>query len=182
MSFDTTSAEAVAWAEEHAAEMVTNITNDARDVIRALVVQGFEDGVAPKDLARLLRETIGLTERDALAVAKRRAKLLSDGLAPDVAQAKAEKYAAKLLRDRAENIARTETMRASNEGVAQLWKQAQEKGLLTGREMKVWITADPCPICAPLEGEMVGINEEFSVGQDPPLHPRCRCTIGIVMG
>jgi SPP1 gp7 family putative phage head morphogenesis protein len=106
--------------------------------------------------------------------------MIDEGVTRLVARQRAEKYTQKLIRTRAQTIARTETMRASNEGQAQLWRQAQEMGLLTGKEQKVWQVADPCPICAPLDGERVGINEDFSVGQDPPLHPRCRCTFGLV--
>jgi hypothetical protein len=70
-------------------------------------------------------------------------------------------------------------MRASNEGQKQLWDQAREKGLLTGEEKKVWMTADPCPICADLEGQTVPLSEDFSIG-GPPAHPNCRCTTGLV--
>ena len=71
-------------------------------------------------------------------------------------------------------------MRASNEGTAQLWKQAQERGILSLTMRKVWQTNDPCPICAPMSGERVKITEDFSIGFDPPAHPNCRCTIGMV--
>lgn len=82
--------------------------------------------------------------------------------------------------DRAEMIARTETMNAANEGLAQSWDQAIEKGLLTGDEKKVWIaTSDCCDECDELDGEEVGLNEDFSAGDDPPLHPNCRCTMGL---
>lgn len=88
---------------------------------------------------------------------------------------------------RAEMVARTETMRAANEGQMQLWDQATEAGLLTGDEQKEWIvTPDDrlCPICEPLDGEKAGLDETFKVdGEEidgPPAHPRCRCTIGLV--
>lgn len=87
---------------------------------------------------------------------------------------------------RAEVIARTETMRASNEGQLEAWDQATEAGLLTGDESKEWIvTPDDrlCPICAPMEGETAGLAEDFDVDGDkidgPPAHPNCRCTIGL---
>ncbi|MES2360022.1 MAG: phage minor head protein [Gemmatimonadota bacterium] len=81
---------------------------------------------------------------------------------------------------RAEMIARTEAMDAANEGLAQGWSQAVEEGLLTGDEKKVWIAAgDPCPECEEVDGEEVLMDEDFSVGDDPPLHPNCRCTMGL---
>ena len=181
MAFDVANPAAIAWAQENAALLVTAISDEARETIRNLVVAGFENGIPPRDTARLIRANIWLTPRDANAVVKRYQKMVEEGVTRTAARARAEKHTQKLIRSRAQTIARTETMRASNEGQAQLWQQAREMGLLTGRERKVWQVADPCPICAPLDGESVGMDEEFSVGQDPPLHPRCRCTISLVM-
>lgn len=89
---------------------------------------------------------------------------------------------------RAESIARTETMTASNAGQQQLWDQAVEEGLLTGDEQQEWIvTPDDllCPICAPMEGQKAPLDGTFEVdGEDidgPPAHPRCRCTIGLTV-
>jgi SPP1 gp7 family putative phage head morphogenesis protein len=82
---------------------------------------------------------------------------------------------------RAEMISRTEAMDAANEGLAQSWDQAVSEGLLTGNEKKVWIaTSDACPECEDVDGEEVPMDDDFSVGDDPPLHPNCRCTMGLV--
>lgn len=182
MSFDASNPAAVEWAEQNAARLVTNVTADAKQAIRAIITEGLDHGVPPAKSAQLIRASIGLTERDAAAVMKRQIELMESGLTADVAASRAEKYAAKLTRSRAMTIARTETMKAANEGQSQLWSQAKDAGLLTGREKKVWIVADPCPICAALDGERVGLDEDFSIGSDPPAHPNCRCTIGIVDG
>lgn len=82
---------------------------------------------------------------------------------------------------RAEMISRTETMDAANEGLAQSWDQAVSDGLLTGNEKKVWIaTSGCCDECDEVDGEEVPMDDDFSVGDDPPLHPNCRCTMGLV--
>lgn len=81
---------------------------------------------------------------------------------------------------RAEMIARTETMDAANEGLAEGWDAAQEAGLLGEDAKKVWIaTSGACDDCDDVDGEEVPLDEDFSVGDDPPLHPNCRCTMGI---
>lgn len=89
---------------------------------------------------------------------------------------------------RAETIARTETMRASNEGQNAAWEQAQDAGLLTGDEVRVWITTPDdrlCPICEPLDGERAAFGDTFEVDGDdlegPPAHPNCRCVLGLVI-
>lgn len=90
--------------------------------------------------------------------------------------------------DRADKIARTETMRAANQGQLEAWDQAEEQGLLTGDELKEWIvTPDDrlCPICEPLDGVQVGRDEPFDVDGEqldgPPAHPRCRCTTALAL-
>ena len=87
---------------------------------------------------------------------------------------------------RAETIARTETITASNQGQILAWEQAKEEGLLGGNEKKVWIvTPDDrlCPICEPLDGVTVGFSETFDVEgealEGPPAHPNCRCAVGL---
>lgn len=89
---------------------------------------------------------------------------------------------------RAETIARTETMKASNDGQQLLWEEAAEKGLLTGLEKKEWIvTPDDrlCPVCEPMDGVQVELGGFFSVDgeqlEGPPAHPNCRCTIGLAV-
>lgn len=85
---------------------------------------------------------------------------------------------------RAEMIARTETMDAANEGLAQSWDQAREAGLLSADAKKQWIAtaSGACPECEEVDGEEVLLDEDFSVGDDPPLHPNCRCTMGLSLG
>lgn len=180
MAFDELNPEVLAWVEAHSVVLVTNVSESIREAIRALVAEGFSEGIAPRELARLIRGAIGLTQRDALAVVRRHHKMIADGVSYAKARESDEKYAAKLLRRRALNIARTETMAASNEGQQQLWNQARSAGLLSTDVKKTWITADPCPICAALDGETVSMNGDFSIGSNPPAHPNCRCTIALV--
>lgn len=89
--------------------------------------------------------------------------------------------------DRAELIARTESMRAANEGQQMLWEQAQSEGLLGPNAKQEWIVGDDeklCPICQDMDGEQVDLDEDFNVdGEDidgPPAHPNCRCTVALV--
>lgn len=180
MRFDATNPEAVAWARQRAAKLVSGINESARAAIREVVSMGIENGTTPATSAKLIRKSIGLTERDARAVMNRQLKELSNGVDAAKATARAEKYADKLLRRRAKDIAINETLTASHEGQRQMWKQAQERGLIPLSARKKWETNDPCPICAPLSGEVVGINETFSIGGDPPAHPRCKCYVSLV--
>jgi len=85
-------------------------------------------------------------------------------------------------RKRARLIARTETMMAANEGQKQMWQQAKNKGLIEDWQKITWIvTPDEklCSVCEPYDGTQVAVGEEFDEG-GPPLHPNCRCTVGLI--
>lgn len=87
---------------------------------------------------------------------------------------------------RAETIARTETMAASNGGQREAWAQAVDDGLLNGDEKEEWITTpdgDTCDICQPMDGVTKPLGGKFNVDGElidgPPAHPRCRCTTAL---
>jgi hypothetical protein len=89
---------------------------------------------------------------------------------------------------RAEEIARTETMTASNVGQQNAWDQAVDDGLLTGDELQEWIvTPDDrlCPVCDGLDGEQAELGGMFEADGEqydgPPAHPNCRCTVGLAL-
>ncbi len=99
---------------------------------------------------------------------------------------------------RAETVARTETLKAANEGSLAIMKKA-------GIEYKQWLAApDACPHCKALSEQVSAMSDDYMmndhsmnvatqerpgyIGADtrsnsygdmptPPIHPRCRCTI-----
>jgi hypothetical protein len=151
-TFDAANEDARAWAKEHAASLVTEVSETTRNEINGLIEDMFAGDLTPEELSDELLDAIGDAER-------------------------------------AELIAETETMAASNGGVQEAWSQAVDEGLLTGREEQVWIvTPDEvlCPICEGLDGQTAPIDGQFESDGDtydgPPAHPRCRCTVGLQVG
>lgn len=187
--FDVTNPEAVAWARNRSNALVTNILADTRAMLRSIIGRAFTDGIPPRHAARLIRDVIGLTERDGLAVDNMRRGLAEQGVNPSTILTRIGAYADRLHRQRALTIARTETLAASNQGQQQVWQQAAREGFLDPQDAKrEWIiTPDErlCDICAPMEGQAVGLNEPFQTGDGeyvmtPPIHPACRCTLSMV--
>lgn len=180
-ALDTTNPFALRAAERTAAQLVTNVTSETRAAIRVVVTAAIEQGLTPREAARLIRPMFGLTQRQAQAVLNQRARDEARGLDADRIAARAQAYADRLLRRRAEMIARTELMRASNSGQLEIWRDAQQQGLLGPNARKKWLVADDdrlCPACEALSGETVLLGEMFSAGVEaPPLHPNCRCTL-----
>lgn len=177
-SFDAKSTTAAKAAERQGATMVKDITDETMTAVRNAVGRGLRDGIPPYDAARVIKSVIGLNDSQAQAVISYREQLIDNGLTSDRVDTEVNSYADRLLEVRARTIARTEVMDALNAGQSEAFHEAQDAGLLSKDVEKEWITADPCDDCEEYDGQTVPVAEEFADG-DPPLHPNCRCTIGI---
>ena len=69
----------------------------------------------------------------------------------------------------------TESSDAFNSGRKQAVKQV-------GRSLaRVWdALLDACPVCAAEDGKIVGVNENFPIGEPGSVHPFCRCNWTLV--
>lgn len=188
ISFDVLNPRTVAWIRDRAAKLVVEISDETQLAIRETIRAGVERGVSPASLARHIRQHVGLTSRDQVAVLNYWAKLLEDN--PDGAEALADTYAKRLLKRRSENIARTESAMASHAGQQQAWNQAAEEGLIDKNTRKGWITTEDdrlCDSCMAMDGQTVPMDADF-VSPDfgpvpgPPLHPSCRCDMRLILG
>lgn len=198
-TFDKKNPVAIAFAERHAAEKITQITEQSRLAVRSVITEAFRDGITTQDQARLIKNIVSLSERDALAVQNLRTRMLASpgrvvqagkvavrvpplGASVQQLDRATGAYASRLLKSRAENIARTETMTVANIGQQQYWQQQVSKGKLNRDAMReLIITPDErlCPICSAMAGQIVRIDQHFDKGE-PPFHQRCRCTHGLV--
>lgn len=181
--FDVTNPRAVEFIRNHSAELIREFGLSNQETIRALMQRSFVEGIDPYKTARLIRDSgIGLTKRQALAVERYRVRLENAteiDLTNAQVEARAQRYADRLLRLRAQNIARTETIRASAQGQLELWREARDKGLIGFEAMREWVTAvdeRSCSLCLDLDGKMAPLYGTFEGGYDaPPAHPSCRC-------
>ena len=162
LGFDTllVNEAAVRYAQERAAQAVTQIDGTTRRMIQQKVSQWFESGGTLKELTESLAPTFGY--------------------------------------DRAEMIAVTEVTDTLAGSAEESWREVNRQYGTAVVEGKVWHTAADervCPICAPLDGQVVGLNEDFvhpgGSGlaaryegrrfKRPPAHPRGRCTVGAAL-
>ena len=165
LDFALVNPRAVRFAEEQAGRLITGLDSETRTAVRDIIVRGQREGLNVRNQAMEIRRIVGLTRRDALAVDRHLAGLLESGMREARAGELADRMSARLLRRRAENIARTETINAANSGVRLSWETAKDGGLLPQSARMVWIvTPDSrlCPLCAPMDGVTVQIGEPFS--------------------
>lgn len=216
MRFDMINPHTVQSVRTYGFNLIRQITDDTRDGIRQIVANAMEFGGHPSQQARQIRGLIGLTDNQAAAVTNFRRLLTEkdrealtralrdrrfDGtlnralgenptvdLSPEKVDQMVERYAARMLDARANNIARTETINAARLGTQNAWVQAAENGLLEyGKIRQGWmVTPDDrlCIYCAevPLlnpHGVPLGHQFKTALGpvDGPTLHPQCRCIV-----
>ena len=185
--FDATRPEAARWAEKEAGQLIVEVVEEQRQVVRGYVSSALMGEYTPQQVARGLRSTIGLTQQQAGWVENFRQRQIDQrmgaGRSFDQAFAESEKatqqYHDRIHKYRTETIARTEILRASAEGRKEAWQQGVEEGFIDPSWVKTWSTeqdARTCDECGPLDGETAPVLGDFPWG-DPPLHPNCRCTL-----
>lgn len=180
--------------EERAAEfmdargllLVQQQSQSAQEAMRQVIADGIRQGRGVADTARRLREHVGLNERDSAALARFRRLREANGKANPAAVNKAvEKYRARLIRQRAAVIARTEMTSARERGRLDAWRVLRDTGTLGPATYRRWVALDPCPICSRLAAQPPVLLEGLFGNADgafiaPPAHPNCTCSQELV--
>lgn len=208
--FNVTDPLAVNFIRTNAATSVVQITQETEAAIRLIIQRAFTQGLGSRAAAREIKSVIGLTRRQALSVSNFRSSLIqaieTDAgpaaiindfkLSRNVVNARnmrlanvdrlTTRYQSRWIEHRSTLIARNEAVRAVSAGRRALWEQAVQAGAIDPAVMvKIWQTTPDirsCPICLPLHGQAVPINEPF-VSKDvgllpgPPAHVACRCNV-----
>lgn len=195
-SLQITSPTVIRRARTLAANLVTKVNQQSRLAIRSAIHQSVMGKIDRQETRNIIRSAIGLNGRQGTALANYATSLYQQG--HPKADAMVQKYSERLLRQRAETIARTETMTAANYGQLDAWKSMQAAGYLPADFRMVWMTTGDdrtCEDCAPMDGQTVSLGEQFEQTEQgvlpservpyagdtvdaPPLHAACRCTVG----
>lgn len=178
--------------------LITGISEKTRTGVRFVIRDSFKEGLPPRTAAKLIKDSIGLTEPQAKSLVNFRNNQIAQGIKGKRLDERVERFRKKKLKERSLNIARTETIRAVNLGQLQTWKQGAEENLFdTATVKKAWIvTPDDvlCPICIGIDelDQRILVDDEFQVPANaelgtpaktvltPPAHPQCRCAMKLV--
>ena len=159
---------AVEWAKRHAAEHITVITGQTKEVVRSIVVEGLSQGNTHTKIAAEIRGNIGLNKRQWDEMKRFKAGHPDANGKPTrliPKRKEIENLYKDKIRQRSNMIARTETAEAMSEGANNTYKQA-------GIVKVEWSAAgDACELCMPFH------SLTFPIDSKPhqPLHPNCRC-------
>ena len=177
------------WVRAHSQQLVNRFTQSQVGSIRASIERYTVDSLIPKgELARHLRYTIGLSPQQSRSLSRYRDSLQREGIKRSTLLNRIRNRSARMLRTRASAIVKTETARVWNTSSQILMEYMRDNHLQDGYIIeKVFVTAldeKVCPICRPLDGRVIGIEEKFKdetytyrSGFQPPIHTRCRCTV-----
>ena len=191
LRFDLVNQHAIDHAERQVIKIVKPFTDDAKEVIRQQVTLGVRGGQTPDEIARAIKDRIGLNPQRVQALETFTQKLIERGVEGEALARRIARREEALLRDRAETIALTEGHRAAAAGHLETYQEAVRQGLLEkDSTVKVWLlTWDEalCDACEAMDGVAVPLDEPFAVDVDgrpvvnvfgepmdePDMHPRC---------
>jgi len=131
----------LSYLQDYQLGLIKRITQEVKDQIKEQLKLGYIQGESIPEIAKRLRNT-----------------KLKKGVWPSVEK-------------RAVVVARTEILRASNQGALHVYRQYQVMRV-------IWLTAADervCQVCGPLHRRIFPIDQIPFGGA--PAHPRCRCFI-----
>jgi hypothetical protein len=188
-------ADSAAWAAQNSAKLVTNVSKNTKNAIRATITSGIVANRTPQQIAQDIQLVIGLRAPQAASLLQFGAQLARQDVPLGEVSRRLAQVKTGFLQNRGMLISRTETINATNGGQQLAWRASQREGILTDENSrKAWIVTEDdlldLNICAPMpdmdENLDVKIGDYFTAGngatiEHPTAHPNCRCAQGLVV-
>lgn len=200
VQLDTLADEVIGSLRRDTMEMVTDVTNATRRGLKQALMEAVSQHKHPDEAARNMRDALGLTDRDAVALARYRDELERRSMAAlrrqlrdrrfdglirrkeELTRAKIEsivqRYRERLIAARAEAVARTEAARAFNLGQQLIWQEAARDALIDPRFIRRFWKVAPgertCEVCRAIaagHSDGVGLTESFVLPNGAALVP-----------
>lgn len=174
-----------AYIASRTGELITVTRDGTLEAVRAAVTRQQKEGRTPRDVARDIRDSIGLNRPQARALDNFR-RALERGrpgkvipptapdqpairgprqvLPADQIDSMVDRQAEAYLDYRAMMIARTETRLAANQGQIDVWTEALDQGILPPGSRQIWVVdGRPCSICLPMDGVPAPIGGTWTI-------------------
>jgi hypothetical protein len=175
-------------ADRHAEKIGDYFHASSRDALS----QGFATMVnrrlPAKAAANKVMDAYGLSPRQMRAFTS--AKQLDTPVDSPISRsvkARIRAYVDRSFTSRTKKLSAQEEHNIDEQAKQYAWMWLQDKGKLSTKAQKMWVTARDervCPVCGPLHGKKVGINDRFVTKEGafwtPGLHPNCRCVIRLL--
>lgn len=189
LSFNVRNPKIIETARNISVELSTNLSKTSQQIIDKVIANAMEGLVTRREAIKIIESRVGLLPAHSDAVDRYYDTLIQSGSTKAMAKKLADKYADRLLKYRANTIARTEIARATGIGQTEFWRQAMDEGVFSADTKRVWSTSYDelvCDICGPMNKVEVGIFEQWLtpngfVDYPSAIHPNCRCSQGIAL-
>lgn len=150
-NFEATNQLAINWARQEAAKRIRNLTFEQQSLVSDTIVRALTGAADVRDVARIVRQSIGLHPRWSKAVETRYQNTLLGYLqsgvprrrAESMARRVADRYYDDLLGKRSLMIARTEILAAHNAGRWFTFEDAINAGIAPSNALKKWVVRVP---------------------------------------
>jgi len=172
---------------ESAGEQIRHIDTRTREGLRAIIEHTWREGLSVQEFHDAIAAQVGMTPAQVQSLRRYYQQLLGDGETPARALALLQERAKHYRLVRAEAIARTETLAASNRAQHLYWEELTRQGLLNSATVRRhWLVARDerlCKVCVQvpkMNPRGVALQQPFmtpvGLRMYPPLHVVCRCT------
>ncbi len=195
IEFNTVNPRIAAWASSHSASRISDIAQDTRAGLNALIVESTSQSWTVAQTASRMSSSVGLLSREidwVLGLSRNlvnaspntivtygttRVNIPSTGVTQTLVDNHVDRYIDRLLTARRRRIARSELAAAANEGLHESWRQALEQDELPDNIFRVYIKNTERH--ATRDGQLARINEPFEV--EPGADANCACAQGLVV-
>lgn len=171
-------------------QFMQDLKASTRDNIQTVVQNANRNGLNSKQVADQIVGSIGLNNRQTIAITNFENSLRASGVPDAKIKAQVDDRREAMLEQRAQMIAVTETRNASAAGQQAAWEAAMEQGLIPEDARKEWVLGweQACPgICKPMRGVRVGVKDMWTLPNGKQVlcvnesHPNCKCSATLVI-
>lgn len=176
------------WRGQYVVAEVERLTVSTRAGVARVLAESARQGWSADVTARRLKPLLGLNARQAGQALRYQVGLINRGVPLRMIDRRVAAFADRQMAKRASVIADQAARRAAHMGEVLTWQTGQEQGVIRTTAQRRWVTEDDdavCPICVPMDGVEVGLEELFltSVGAvlvPNEVHLVCRCDTVLV--
>ncbi len=187
LRFDSTNPRVLEFINTEVAGYVREVEQETRAAVQSAIRKAIDEGQSSSQAADRIKQTIGLTEKQEIAVENYRQNQIKAGVKGRKLETRVAAYRKRTINNRAKVIARTEMTRAANQANQEVWNQAVEQGFVDRAKVKKqWIAivdSRTSDICLSLHGQKVDLDANFvsehGSWMRPPGHPNCRSELVI---
>ena len=182
VQFDVLNPRIIDAVRELDTRIVKSLADDTRAGIMTAVEQGLRDGKHPRDIAKQIKASVGITPKQEQNAQKYEAKLRDAGnLTESQIEKRVAAYRKNAVQNNATVTARTAALDAMKLGQKLTWDDAIAKGIVDGDKLtKTWkgvLDERERPTHVAMQNQTVPYNSPYSNGQMIPgdTEFNCRC-------